>query len=111
MSRAFSMIGTATASLCGFSRAACPPKLKMPTLYPVFPRFRVGMEFVVAELNGRDPAAATACPRATSGIAADPSAAAVTSPPALRNVRRLLLDDLSNLFLLMKTSCFLTPLH
>src|SRR5579864_3057311 len=98
------MIGTATASLCGFSSAAWPPKLKIPTLYPVFPRFRVGMEFVVAELNGREPAAVAACPRATSGSAAEPSAAAVTSPPVLRNVRRLLLDDLPNLFLLMKTS-------
>src|SRR5579864_2604679 len=98
------MIGTAIGSLCGFSSDAWPPKLKMPTLYPVFPRFRVGMAFVVAELEARELAA---CPRATSGSAAEPSAAAVTSPPALRNVRRLLFEDLPSLGLLMKTSCFL----
>src|SRR5579864_9384927 len=102
------MMGTAIASLCGFSSDAWPPKLKMPTLYPVFPRFRVGMALVVAELEGRELAA---CPRATSGSAAEPSAAAVINPPAFRNVRRSLLDDLSVVCLLMRTSCFLTHLH
>src|SRR5271167_217807 len=98
------MMGTAIASLLGFSREAWPPRLKMPTLYPVFPRFRVGIASVVAELKGKDLAAAAAWPRATWGRAAEPSAAAVTRPPVLRNSRRLRLDELSDLCLLMSTS-------
>ena len=37
------MIGTAMSSLCARSSDACPPRLKMPTLYPVLPRLRVGI--------------------------------------------------------------------
>jgi hypothetical protein len=48
------------------------------------------MAFVVAGLNGREFAAV--CPRAISGSATEPSAAAVIRPLAFRKERRLL-DD------------------
>src|SRR5580698_5022705 len=88
------MMGTATASLLALSSAAWPPRLKIPTLYPVLPRFRVGIAVVVAGLEG-----CAAWARATSGSAAEPSAAAVMRPPALRKVRRLLGDDFSRLLM------------
>src|SRR5580658_6615437 len=94
MSRARSMMGTALASLLAFSKAAWPPRLKMPTLYPVFPRFRVGMESEVEALEGRGLGTRAGCAPAISGRAAEPSAAAVMIPPALRKARRLLFDDL-----------------
>src|ERR1035441_7846888 len=97
------MIGTATASLLGFSREACPPRLKMPTLNPVLPRFRVGIALVVAELLGSGRETGLDWPRARSGRAAEPSAAAVMRPPALRKDRRLL-DDFCDFDLLMRTS-------
>jgi hypothetical protein len=85
------MIGTAIASLLALSSEAWPPRLKMPTLYPVFPRLRVGMAFVVAEFKGRGRDELD-WPRATRGRAAEPSAAAVMRPPAFKNVRRSLWD-------------------
>src|SRR5271169_5608325 len=98
------MMATAWASLLDLSIAAWPPRLKMPTLYPVFPRFRVGMESEVAEFEGRAREGWADWPRTTSGRAADPSAAAVMIPPALRKVRRLLLDGTSDLALLIIAS-------
>src|SRR5580700_287428 len=95
------MIGTALASLFGFSTAAWPPRLKMPTLYPVFPRLRVGMESEVAEFEGRGREGWADWPCTTSGRAADPIAAAVMIPPALRKARRLLLDGISDFALLI----------
>src|SRR5580704_10508542 len=100
MSSALSMIGTAMASLLTFSSAAWPPRLKMPTLYPVFPRFRVGMEFAAAEfgdegLDGREFEAFESA-LATSAREVDPRTAAVSRPPALRKSRRLRLGDLSD---------------
>src|SRR5271156_2868633 len=94
-------MGTATASLLAFSSAAWPPRLKMPTLYPVFPRFRVGMASDVAAFAGSALKAGPGRLLATSGSAAEPSAAAVMIPPALRKARRFfvvfLLDDLSDI--------------
>ena len=49
------MIGTATSKLFGFSSAAWPPRLKMPTLYPVFPKLRVGIAVNVRGLSGSAP--------------------------------------------------------
>src|SRR5208282_1152925 len=100
MSSALSMIGTAESSLCAFSSAACPPRLKMPTLYPVFPRFRVGMEFEDAEfeadgLDGRGSEAFDSAV-AISAREVEPRTAAVSRPPALRKSRRLRLGDLSD---------------
>jgi hypothetical protein len=61
------------------------------------------MAFVVAGLKGRGFEVGLACPRARSGIAAEPNAAAVIRPLALRNDRRLL-DDLGEAGLFMATS-------
>src|SRR5215831_2771415 len=97
------MIGTATSSLCAFSTAACPPRLKMPTLYPVLPRLRVGMEGDVLGFDG-----SLLSERAISGRADAPSTAAVIAPLALRNARRLRLGrglvGTTELRLLMATS-------
>src|SRR5580698_10176369 len=93
------MTGMATASLLAFSSAACPPRLKMPTLYPVFPRFRVGMEPKIAGFERAGFGGAGDWPPATLGSAAEPSAAAVMMPPALRNCRRLFFDCSSDLTL------------
>src|SRR5271165_6425056 len=83
------MMGTAASSLCGRSREACPPRLKMPTLYPVLPRLRVGMA------SGRvDSAGAAAAAVDSLGRAAEPRTAAVITPLDLRNVLRLLRDGL-----------------
>src|ERR1700722_576357 len=89
------MTEPAAASLFAFSSAACPPRLNIPTLYPVLPRFRVGIASKVAGLYGRllDCGFAMECALATSGRAADPRTAAVAMPPVFRKVRRLL-DDL-----------------
>src|SRR5271163_5365703 len=95
------MMGTALASLLAFSIADWPPRLKIPTLYPVFPRFRVGMESEVAALAGRGCEGCAGWPLTTSGRAAEPSAAAVMIPPAFRKVRRLLLEEMVDLDLLM----------
>jgi hypothetical protein len=46
-SSALSMRGTAISKLLGFSRALWPPREKRPTLKPVFPKLRVGMEACV----------------------------------------------------------------
>src|SRR5690348_11505675 len=88
------MIGTATSSLCAFSSDACPPKLKMPTLKPVFPRFRVG----IGVAGGASAAVAVSI---TFGSALEPSMAAVITPPLLRNARRLLFEDCEDEFLRM----------
>src|SRR5271163_1329360 len=100
MSSALSMMGTAIASLLAFSSAAWPPRLKMPTLYPVFPRLRVGIEFEAAEfgdggLEGRGLEAFDSAV-ATSAREVEPRTAAVSRPPALRKSRRLRLADLSD---------------
>src|ERR1700733_8047461 len=104
------MMGTAMASLLGLSREAWPPRLKMPTLYPVLPRLRVGIAFEVAELEGKGLVAGADWLRAICGTAAELSAAAVMRPPVLRNERRLL-DGLSDLDLLMRTSEACNALH
>src|SRR6266567_4241250 len=80
------MMGTATSSLCPRSSVACPPRLKMPTLYPVLPRLRVGIpptagaSFASAELAPVAP-----CARTNVGMVAAPSTAA---PPTFRKLRR-----------------------
>src|ERR1019366_6535048 len=81
------MMGTATASLLGFSMAACPPRLKMPTRGPGRPRLRVGIALAVAELNGGSigPAGDAA---AVSGIRLPARAPAVRAPVVLRKLRR-----------------------
>src|ERR1700733_1429500 len=98
------MTATAAASLLAFSRAAWPPRLNMPTLYPVFPRLRVGMERVLAEFDGRGCDDCSDWPRARSGRAAEPKTAAVTRPPVLRKLRRLLMDGCCDLCLLITFS-------
>src|SRR5277367_2147448 len=95
------MMGTAFVSLLGFSSAAWPPRLKIPTLYPVLPRLRVGMASEVAEFEGRGLDAGPDWPVTTSGRAAEPRAAAVMIPPALRKVRRLLRGERSDFDLLI----------
>src|ERR1700691_5682954 len=98
------MTGIALASLLAFSSAAWPPRLKMPTLYPVLPRFRVGMESEVAALEGRPLEAGPGRPLATSGSVAEPRTAAVMMPPAFREARRLLFADFSAVFFRMSYS-------
>src|SRR5579871_4821021 len=80
------MIGTATSSLCGFSSEAWPPRLKMPTLYPVLPRLRVGIG------SGRGVSADFASTVGSFGSVTDPKATAVIKPLDFRNERRLLWD-------------------
>src|SRR5215467_15143137 len=92
------MIGTALASLFGFSRAACPPKLKRPTLYPVFPRLRVGIRWGVRlELSAS--AGAADCALLSRGIATEPKSAA---PLIFRKLRRSLRDNLTESLSLIK---------
>jgi hypothetical protein len=55
----------------------------MPTRWPVFPKFRVGMALVVAGFKGISEAA-----RAAVGRVASPITAATARPPSLRNSRR-----------------------
>src|SRR5665213_2650737 len=79
------MIGTATSKLFAFSRAACPPRLNRPTLYPVLPRFRVGIADCVFGLTGTSDIAWPTDARA--GIAACVSRPAATAPPLLPSPR------------------------
>src|SRR5271157_448294 len=81
---AFSMMGTATASLSARSSAAWPPRLKIPTRYPVLPRLRVGMAFGVAGFEGSDGSVV-----AEAGMADCAMRPAVTAVPVLRKSRRL----------------------
>src|ERR1019366_4779337 len=78
------MMGTAASKLFGLSMAACPPRLKMPTLYPVFPRLRVGMDASVLEFAGR--AGSVAAARA--GIVTWVRRPAAMAPLVLRKFRR-----------------------
>ena len=85
------MMGTAVSSLCPRSSAACPPRLKMPTLYPGLAQVARGHQ------AGRGTRGAVACCVAaetpcatTAGIATLPSTAA---PLTWRKVRRLLEVD------------------
>src|SRR5580698_9435268 len=79
------MIGTATAALSGFSRAAWPPNEKIPTLYPVFPRFRVGIASCVRGLLGIAGSVPALAPR---GSAAPVSTAAAAAVVPFKNARR-----------------------
>src|SRR5579872_2697588 len=86
------MMGTATAALFGFSSAPCPPTLKMPTLYPVRPRLRVGMASCDRGLLGMGQVFVSARPCAAPVSTA--AAAAAVLP--LRNARRSGLAGRSN---------------
>src|ERR1700761_411924 len=79
------MIGTATSKLSGFSSAACPPRLKIPTLYPVFPRLRVGIAAIVRGFAGIGPSVVVAPRAGTTPWESNPAA---TAPPVFRKVRR-----------------------
>jgi hypothetical protein len=68
-------------------------------LYPVLPRFRVGIASLAGATDGVAVDAA-----ANFGMAAEPTATAVIKPPDLRKVRRLLREDLPAGFLLMVAS-------
>src|SRR5665213_2933697 len=89
------MIGTATSKLFAFSRAACPPRLNRPTLYPVLPRFRVGIADCVFGLTGTSDIAWPTDARA--GIAACVSRPAATAPPVFKKLRRF--AELGGLFI------------
>src|SRR5271165_1881388 len=78
------MMGTAAASLSGRSSAAWPPRLKIPTRYPVLPRLRVGMAFGVAGFEGSVGSVAAA-----AGRAACATRPAVIAPLVFRKSRRL----------------------
>jgi len=52
-SSARSMMGTAASKLFACSSAAWPPSEKIPTLYPVLPRLRVGIAVGVTGFEGR----------------------------------------------------------
>src|SRR5215467_7339915 len=94
------MIGTALASLFGLSSAACPPKLKMLTLYPVFPRLRVGIRLAVRfELSASD--GELDCALVIPATATEPSTAA---PLLFRKRRRSLWDDLEESLSLIVSS-------
>src|SRR5271165_3352979 len=80
------MMGTAASSLCAFSSAACPPRLKMPTLYPVLPRLRVGMAACVLGFAGRGGNAAMDGDASAAPLLV--KRAAATAPVALRKLRR-----------------------
>src|SRR5579872_3689685 len=95
------MMGTAMSSLWARSSEACPPRLKMPTLYPVLPRLRVGM----ASRCGDSLMAAVAAAAGTFGSAAEPITAAVIRPLDLRNARRLLRGDMPGLLLMVCLHC------
>src|ERR1700760_2559866 len=79
------MIGTATSKLSGFSSAACPPRLKIPTLYPVLPRLRVGIAAIVRGFAGIGPSVVVAPRAGTTPWESNPAA---TAPPVFRKVRR-----------------------
>src|SRR5215472_19353022 len=86
-SSARSIIGTAMSKLFGFSSAAWPPKLKMPTLYPVLPRLRVGIADSVLGFQGRGENDKGVCCFAANAapLASNPAATALD---VLRKLRR-----------------------
>src|ERR1700682_5860431 len=79
------MIGTATSKLFPRSSAACPPRLKIPTLYPVLPRLRVGIAACVLEFTGSAGIVAAATGAAMALCVSKPAA---TAPPVFRKLRR-----------------------
>src|SRR4051794_41779366 len=79
------MMGTAVSKLLAFSRAAWPPSEKMPTLYPVRPRLRVGMAFMVTGLEGSAGSDLLGVTANAVGV----SSAAVAAPPTFRKLRRV----------------------
>src|SRR3954447_19073754 len=78
------MMGTALSKLFGFSSAAWPPSEKTPTLYPVRPRLRVGMAFMVTGLEGSAGSDLLEVTANAVGV----SSAAVAAPPTFRKLRR-----------------------
>src|SRR5664279_1283698 len=76
-------MGTATAWLLGRSRAPWPPRLNMPTLYPVSPRLRVGRAGVDGEFCA---CAGTAL--VCWALAACPNSPTAAALPTFRKARR-----------------------